>query len=260
MSEENKVNVDQEQKDKEKKIESLLTITEHDEFDPIVGVKYLSAKEFCETVSSIFKVVFGDFEGCIINGIGGSNQVEIKLFFNHTNTNGDLPVCCSKEIDEAGTQNALLAKTRRYNARMTMGDRYFVTEEGKATLAPLLISNRSLLNNNGTINWGKVCSEVADTTSQYAFEPMRQQYTCISFIDPVKLIELIYGTDSEDTGNKWVYNLRVVNSIANMNLLNNNPNSPMNWMLGIDRISEKETIKLASRYGLTVSNGLEMVR
>jgi hypothetical protein len=45
-----------------------------------------------------------------------------------------------------------------------------------------------------------------------------------------------------------------------MNLLNNNPNSPMNWMLGIDRISEKETIKLASRYGLTVSNGLEMVR
>ena len=74
------------------------------------------------------------------------------------------------------------------------------------------------------------------------------------------MIELIYGTDSEDAGNKWVYNLRVVNSIANMNLLNNNPNSPMNWMLGIDRISEKETIKLASRYGLTVSNGLEMVR
>lgn len=261
MSEEINVRADQEQKEETK---SLLTITEHDEFDPIVGVKYLSAKEFCETVSSIFKVVFGDYEGCILNGIPGSNQIEIKLFFNHTKANADLPMCCSKEIDEAGTQNALLAKTRRYNARMTMGDRYFVTEEGKATLTPLLINNKSLLNTNGTINWGKICSEVADTsTPQYAFEPMRQQYTAISFIDPVKLIELIYGTESKDTAgedHKWVYNLRVINSIPTLAPLNNNPNSPMNWMLGVDRISEEETAKLARRYGLSVTSGLEMVR
>lgn len=254
----NNVNVEQEQKN----VESLLTIEEHDEFDPIVGVKYLSAKELCETVSSIFKVLFGDFEGCTLAGIPGSNQIEIKLFFNHTNGKPGMAMCCSKEIDEDGTKNSLLLKTRRYNSRMTQGDRYFVTEEGKATLAPLLINNKALLQNNGTINWGKVCSEVADTSSQYAFEQMRQQYTAISFIDPVKLIELIYGDRTVDqSGNehKWVYNLRVINSIPTLTL-QNNANSPMNWMLGIDRISEEETEKLAKRYGLSMSNGLDMVR
>lgn len=260
MSEVNNVNAGQEQKDE---MQSLLTIQEHEEFNPIVGSKYLSAKEFCETVSSMFKVVFADYEGCIINGVAGTTQIEVKLFFNHNKTASDLPVCCSKEIDEAGTQNPLLAKTRRYNARMTMGDRYFVTEEGQATLAPLLINNKTLLNSNGTINWGKICSEVADTSSQFAFEPMRQQYTAISFIDPVKLIELIYGTELVDEANeehKWVYNLGLVSSIPTLAPLNANPNSPMNWMLRIDRISEEETAKLARRYGLSVTNGLEMVR
>jgi len=262
MSEEMNVNAGA-QEQKEEEVKSLLTIEEHDEFDPIVGVKYLSAKELCETTSSIFKQVFADFEGCVLGGVPGSNQLEIKLFINHTNnTNPDMACCCSKEIDEEGTKNSLLLKTRRYNSRMTQGDRYFVTKEGQATLAPLLINNKVLLQNNGTINWGKVCSEVADTSSQYDFVQMRQQYTAISYIDPVKLIELIYGTESVDeTGatKKWVYNLRVVSSIPSINLQNNN-NSPMNWMLGIDRISEEETEKLARRYGLSMTNGLEMVR
>lgn len=256
MSEEMNVNATtQEQKEETK---SLLTIEEHDEFDPIVGVKYLSAKELCETVSSIFKQVFGDYEGCVLGGIPGTNQLEIKLYFNHTNNNPDMAKCCSKEINEDGTKNSLLIKTRRYNSRMTQGDRYFVTEEGKATLTPLLINNKALLQNNGTINWGKICSEVADTASQYDFVQMRQQYTAISFIDPVKLIELIYGTEGAD-GHKWVYNLRVINSIPTLALQQNN-NSPMNWMLGVDRISEEETEKLARRYGLSMSNGLDMVR
>lgn len=254
----NKLNAEQEQKN----TESLIVVEEHEEFDPIVGVKYLSAKELCEAVSVIFKSIFGDYEGCTLGGVPGTNQIEIKLYFNHTNGRDDLPMCCSKEIDEDGTKNSLLIKTRRYNSRMTQGDRYFVTEEGKATIAPLLINNKSLLQNNGSINWGKICSEVADTSAQYAFEQMRQQYTAISYIDPVKLIEIIYGdktVDQSGAEHKWVYNLRVINSIPTLALQNNN-NSPMNWMLGIDRISEEETEKLARRYGLTMSNGLDMVR
>lgn len=243
-------------------VQSLLSIEEHEEFDPIFGSKYISAKELCETTSSIFKQVFGDFEGCVLGGITGTNQLEIKLYFNHANNNPDMAKCCSKEIDDEGTKNSLLLKTRRYNSRMTQGDRYFVTEEGKATLAPLLVNSKALLQNNGTINWGKICSEVADTSTQYDFVQMRQQYTAISFIDPVKIIELVYGTESTDeTGatHKWVYNLRVANSIPTL-AIQQNVNSPMNWMLCIDRISEEETEKLARRYGFSMVNGLDMVR
>lgn len=258
MSEENRVqNAGQEQGNK---VESLLKVTQHDSFDGIVEVKYISAKELCETVSSIFKQIFGDFEGCTLDGVPGTNTIEIKLFFNHNDNLNGLPACCTKEIDNAGTTNTLLAQTRRYNARMTYGDRYFVTEEGQATLAPLLINNNSTFK-NGAPQWGKICSEVADPAGQNMFNPIKQQYTVISFIDPTKIIELIYGTEATDeNGNSlnWVYNIRLVNSAPTIG--NRNANTPANWMLAIDRISEEETEKLARRYGINMGNGLNIVR
>lgn len=263
MSEENKVVVENtEQKNEPKK--SLLEITEHEDFDPIVGVKYLSATEFCETVSSIFKVVFADFEGCLLGGVSQSNQIEIKLYFNHNpqNENSGRPVCCSKEVDADGTKNAMLAGYRRYNNRMINGDRYFVTEEGKATIAPLLLENRALLNRNGNLDWSKICSEVTDNGSQWVYDPTKLQYTMLSYIDPTRLVELIYGTETTDaTGEKhrWVYNVRVLHSMPSI-YLNHNNDDPMSWMLGIDRISEQETEKLAARYGLAVRSGLNIVR
>lgn len=263
MSEENRVNVENtEQKDEPKK--SLLEITEHEDFDPIVGVKYLSAKEFCETVSSIFKVVFADYEGCLLGGVPQSNQIEIKLYFNHNpqNENSNMPVCCSKEVDADGTKNAMLAGYRRYNNRMVNGDRYFVTEDGKATIAPLLLENRALLNRNNNLDWSKICSEVTDTGSQWVYDPTKLQYTMLSYVDPTKLVELIYGTEHVDidgTVHRWAYNVRVVNSMPSI-YINNNANDPMSWMLGIDRISEQETEKLAAKYGLAISSGLNIVR
>ena len=143
---------------------------------------------------------------------------------------------------------------------MVHGDRYFVTAEGQATLAPLLLNNNTTFK-NGAPQWGKICSEVADPASQNMFYNARQQYTVISFIDPVKIIELVYGTEATDeTGNilRWVYNIRLVNSIPTLG--NRNANSPANWMLAIDRISEEETEKLARRYGLSMTNGLNIIR
>lgn len=263
MSEENKVNVNQEQKNEP--MPSLLKIEEHEDFNSIVGVKYLSANEFCETVSSIFKVVFGDYEGCLLGGVPQSNQIEIMLYFNHDprNDSKGMPLCCSKDIDADGTKNAMLAGYRRYNNRMVNGDRYFVTEEGKATIAPLLIENRSLLNRNGNIDWGKICSEVSTgQQNQFMYDPTKQQYTQISYLDPVKLAELIYGTEYTDAeGNtcKWVYDVKVRSSMPRVSI-NANPNDPMGWMLGIERISEKEVFELAKKYGLSVSSGLNIVR
>ena len=238
-----------------------IVIDEHEKFDAIVDEKYLTSKDFCEAVSQIFHTVFADFEGCSLDPIPNSNQVAIGLYFNHRDYSGsDMPVACSRYVDNNNTKNATLRSIRARNNMLTHGDRFYLTKDGQSAISDLLINGSFLYKNDGTVRWDKCVAEITDPSTQFGYGVNKIQLTKVSYVDPIKLAALIYGDTEVDpkdgTETHWVYNIRVLKSLPNIVGVGQSNN----FMLAVERISTEETEKLANAYGFTFSSGLNIIR
>lgn len=236
---------------------------EHLSFDPICDSKFLSSKDLCTLISQMFRDCYADYEGCTFEFVPGSTIPMISLYFNHKNYDGaDLPVACSKDIDEDNTVNNTLRRVRSYQNALRNGDRFHLTPEGKDGLADFLISSRNLYKNkNGEVDWKKIHSDVSDPNAMYmGGNGMGTQYTKVSYLDPNKIVAAMFG-DVDETKNRWEYGVRVIKSMptvgAMMGYANNNPSE---WMLAIDRVCEQHVTELARRFGYSVNSGLPIIR
>ena len=235
----------------------VISVDEHEKFDHISDSKFVSSTDFCGLVSQLFNI-YADFEGCSYEVVPGTNSHMIALYFNHKLAGTDTVLEDGRGIaitKDAGVsaRNNTLRSTRNFLNRYNNGDRFFLTEDAKSGLAPFLFDqNRSLYKANGEVNWDKVVQEVAD--GNYG---MPQQYTKVSFIDPAKVAEMIYGKVDED-GTKWVYGVRVLRSVPTISIGGSNVTT--NFMLAIERVCENEVFKLAQSLGVGVNSGLNIIR
>lgn len=234
-----------------------ITINEHEKFDHISDMKFVSSTDFCGLVSQMFSI-YADFEGCSYEVVPGTNSHMIALYFNHklAGTNTELEdgrgIAITKDAGVTAKNNTLRS-TRNFTNRYYNGDKFFLTEDGKSGLIPFLFDqNRSLYKGNGEVNWDKIIQEVADGNCG-----MPQQYTKVSFIDPAKVAEAIYGKVDDD-GIKWVYGVRVLRSVPTIALGGTNVST--NFMLAIERVCEPEVFKLAQGLGVGVNSGLNIIR
>lgn len=242
-----------------------IKVDQHLKFNPISDTKYLTSVEFCETVSSLFRDVYADWEGCKMVPLQGTNQLQVLFFFNHKEqliANSPLTRACSRDEDST-TKSSTLAALRHRDHLLANGDSYHLTEDGMSSIRDFLFDNANLYKRNGDVEWKKVIAETSDNQVQGYGQPVAQQLTQVSWIDPVKLATLMFGEDNTEEGANWVYNIRVLRSMPSANYsygMYVGNNAPQNYLLAIDRISGEETKKLAALYGLVLGNGLGIIR
>lgn len=236
--------------------EYVINIDQHEDFDYITKTKYISSGELCKKITDIFKLAFADCYGSRFDFIPGTNQFMISLFFDHDN-HGDEYVAVSKDLDQDSTKNATLRRTRNYSNRLLNGDHYHLTGNGISALKPFMMDQntaRHIYKNSskqyGTteINWDKVVSETADST--FGYNGVARQLTQVSFIDINKIVEAIYGSETED-GKKLIYGVQIVRSA---------PNLMGGVLLQINCISEENVFDLGRKFGLGVQAGLNIIR
>ena len=242
----------------EKKEPFSIVIEENEKFAHIMDSKFMSSGELCGVISSLLKNVYADFEGCVLEIPQGTNVPTISVFFNHKEIRPDsvLPAACSKDVTDNKTKNATLRSTRVFQNRLINGDHFYLTDEGKEGLESLVMDNRNFYNKNRSINWGKITAEVADSTTYGAPMPP-MQYTKVSFLDPAKLMELIFGKKDED-GTTWVYGVRIIRSVPTVSMFGST--AANSFMLAVERVCEEEVIRLSQQMGLAVSSGLNIIR
>lgn len=241
----------------EKKETFEIVVEEHEKFAHIMDSKFLSSTELCGIISGLFKEIYADYEGCKFEIPQGTNIPTISLFFNHRNTNlSSLPTACSKDVVDEKTKNATLRSTRVFQHRMNNGDRFFLTDEGKEGLAPFVMETRNFYQKDGSVNWGKIVGDVADPNA-VAMGGVPMQYTKVSYLDPAKIMELIFGKKDAD-GTSWVYGVRVIRSIPTFSVMG--AVASENFMLAVERVCEEEVIRLSNQLGLAVTSGLNIIR
>lgn len=101
--------------------------------------------------------------------------------------------------------------------------------------------------------WDKISAEVSQQQRYFNQPPI--MLTKISMIDPVKLVEEIYGQTNEE-GEVMVYDVHILRSMPQMVA----GNFQAQYMLAIDRVSEKEVAKLCNKFGIAPTGGLDIIR
>ena len=254
MSEETKVTTnDTAEENKEYRI----NVTEHEDFDYMTKTKYIGSNELCKQVTDVFKAAFADCYGSRFDLIPGSNMFMITLFFDHDKHFDGEYTAVTKDLEQDNTKNATLRRTRSYGHRLLEGDHYHLTNNGMSALAPFMMDqqqarhiykNSSKQYGNTEINWDKVVADAAD--SSYGYNGVARQLTQVSFLDVNKIVELIYGSETED-GKRLQYGVQIVRSA---------PNFMGGFLLAINCISEENVFDLASKFGIGVQAGLNIIR
>ena len=236
-----------------------LEVTSHEPFNPITSSMYIDSRDLCKKASDLFKLAFADCYGSTFDLVPGTQNFMISLYFDHDN-HGDQIVAVSKDALNDNTVNSTLRRTRRFQNQLLNGDHFSITKQGMEAIAPFMFGINQMNHiykggrfNNGKaeIDWEKVCSETADSTYGYNGSP--RQLTKISFIDPDKLIEMIFGNNSEE-GDKYVYTSRILRSLPSFGGGNTN------FKIEVQRIAEKNVIDLANQMGLGYQAGLNIIR
>lgn len=237
--------------------EYRINVAEHEKFDYMTKTKYIGSNELCKQITDVFKVAFADCYGSRFDFVPGSNMFMITLFFDHDkHSEGDY-VAVTKDLEQDSTKNATLRRTRSYSHRLLEGDHFHLTNNGKSALAPFMMDQntaRHIYRNNpkqygsAEINWDKVVADAAD--SSYGYNGVARQLTQVSFLDVNKIVRLIYGDKTED-GKNLEYGVQIVRSA---------PNFMGGYLLAINCISEENVFDLASKFGIGVQAGLNIIR
>lgn len=241
----------------EEKEQLKITIEEHENFDYIMKSLFTNTTKFCELAKNLFEGVFEDFYGLSFDVIPGTNSYAVSAYFDHLDHDGIVAV--SKDAEDEKTKNSTLRRTRSYSRRLSEGDRYHVTADGSSALSDFLFDpsvNRSIYTKDGEVNWSKICTEVADGAG-YGAVP--RQLTKISFIDPAKLVEAIYGSTDEN-GKKLVYGVEIKRSMQSFNAFTGNMGCTTGYILQISVISETNVIELCNECGIGFQGNLNIIR
>lgn len=227
-----------------------INIEDHEPFNPIAASKYITSSDFCKLTSTLFHSVFNDFEGCRF--IAGQNvQPTIDFIFNHGSYDKGAILGVQRYENGDNSSSDVLSKLRNRDNMLKNGDRYYLTDDGKDVIKPLLTRERF---NNGNPNWKGIVSEWQDrgpvSSYYYSQAPV---YTKVSYIDLKRLCQLIFGgKDGDDVLDYDVSIKGVMNPAGQQLAIPGNTN----YVLVITRASSNEVQKTYQRlgFGLVGSN------
>ena len=222
-----------ENKDSKQKLN--IALEENVEFPAIAETAYVSSVELCRLFSQFMKATFADFEGVLFEM--GNGEPSISILFNHGNYNSDELVACERGC-AVNTGSSIIDRTRTRDRQITEGDRYRLTEDGKEYFGKLLLRR---LYNNGKPDWRRLVVEWVDRTQANYYNTNLPQYTKISGISIEKVCEVLYGTKSEDSNDRFEYSVAVTKSTPGGMMYGN---LSTNYMLNITKVSEKEVRKV----------------
>ncbi len=281
MAEENKTNVtennvnatenkDTQKKEEKKKEEVKFDITTKPLiFGGICSDKYIRSDRFAKLVHEVFKKTYADAYGATFDMIPGTNRFMISLYFDHDIHDGDiLPCALTKIAENEQTKNATLNSIRKLQNRNTEGDKYHLTDEGKAGIKKFLFDQRSISKiykssgfNKVDVNWKEVTAEVYDPVYGSNFP---KQLTKVSFLDCDKLAALLWGNkenldpEAKDADDASEYGVSAIKSFPNVY---GGVSSNTDYLLQIKRISRKNLIDLCQSFGLGgIQHGLNIIR
>lgn len=234
------------QKNEERK-RFKIELEEHAPFNGIAETSYITSNEILKLVSEVFRGVFADFEGCLLETTNNNEgEATVALLFNHGNydeKDEDVHIACEKAGGKT-CGNTLLDRSRFRDRQLTEGDRYYLTEDGKDAITPLLTVKRY---NNGNPNWKYIVSEFFERTPNNMYNQGRMpQYTKVSGISLDRLCTLIFGAKMED--DFYEYKATIVGALtppANYYMM------PVtsNYMLTVTRVSSKQVAKAYEKAG-----------
>lgn len=240
------------QKDETKREKFTIEVAEPLEFQTIAKTAYYSSNDFCKMVSELFSSVFADYEGCLFDATS-NGMASISLIFNHGNYDEDA-TCATEKMGGKTSGSSLIDRSRIRDRQMTEGDRYYLTEDGKDAIMPLL---NPVAFNNGNPNWRHLVSEIQDNSNGSYYNFGRgTQYTKVSNISLSKLCGLIFGTKDKN-GDDLEYDVKLAAPMMNQYQVGNGITG--NYMLTVTSISSEVVESLYRKMGW-VSAGANIVR
>ena len=214
-----------------------IDLEQHLAFGSIASTKFLPSNELAKAVSDLFHGVFADFEGCIFE-MPQNGSPYFSLVFNHGEYDEDAIVACRRK-GAIKNQNDVVSRMRYRDAQLQNGDKYFITDDGKDVIKPLLIP-RAFNNNNP--NWKTIVGEYSEGR-QGLYGYNAPQYTKVSFIDPDRICSLLYGEEID--GDRVEYHTSIFAPLTSI------PGQmTSNYMLSIIRVSSKEITAVYDKFGL----------
>ncbi len=248
MAEEKNVTVNEEKAPKYE-----IEIEGNEPFDYIEEAIYTTSNDLCAKVSEIFKELYADCYGASFDVVPGTNIFAISLYFDHLDHAEGEVVAVSKNVGSNNTKNSTLRKTRTFWSNLQEGDRYHVTEAGEQIGKFLYSSSeirKSLYENNGKPKWAAICAEVANPGIG-----MQQQLTKISYINPRKIVEAIYGSKTAE-GDQLEYTVEMKRSVPSYS----NGAASANYILHVGRVKQRNIMELAAKCGIQFQQGLNIIR
>lgn len=231
---------------KEERVPFKIELDQHIPFNGVAESKYITSMDFLHLISVLFKNVYADFEGCVLDS-NNTGDIMAGLIFNHGRYDeGDVVAC---ERFDAKTSGSTVIDKMRFNDRqMTVGDRYVLTQDGVDGLAPLVLPKyyKNGKPNNGP-NWGTIVGEWTEAAPQSMYTYQQPvQYTKVSGISLERICSLLYGTGSEDDG-YFEYGVKVVGVIPNPFQTQNQRNA--NYVFLITKASKGELENVYRKLG-----------
>ena len=231
-----------------------IKVTEKEQFPEDFRGTAMTSVDFCKLVSSLFRTVYEDFEGCqfVVDQRG---IPFINLFFNQIDASQKRDsgiYATDREIpsDKKKGGSGFVGRRRQMDTQRQWGDRFYLTDEGKEGLKKFLYPN--YISNNGNVDWGRLCTPVAaDTKGALWTYSQPKQMTKVEGLSPIALVNEIFGT--EENGSPIENDFRVVKSL-NTSFGNGLVNSG-NFMIEIRRYNWNRVEETAQKTGL-VGNGI----
>jgi hypothetical protein len=218
---------------REERKKYVLDIEDHLSFKPDAEIKILTQRELCDLVSPCFKAAFADFECCSISK--DSAQPYMILSFNHYKHNKDGIYAC-EITSKKKSGNSVVDIVQEYDRRTREGDRFFLTEDGKDVIKPLLLPR---FNNNNNPNWGNIVTDIALAQSFGRFA----NFTEVKFIDIREICKLLFGDHDEEDNSMLDYSI-------NFTIDGNN-----NYVFQITKVNTRKVFDMYDKLGF-INNGI----
>jgi hypothetical protein len=226
-------------------------------FNDIEQQMFVTSRSFCHRfVNPLFKAAYADYIGSIFT-VDRQGVQQVVLYFDHKDHGDSITATTKQPTNDDGMVNETILNVRRYTNRVINGDRYYFTNEGKEGLDKFFMNFARKRGRDGSfkIDYGRV--KTTTSLGGGLINQPGQQVTQVSFIDPVKIVETVFGTKTAE-GHQLEYDVRIINSVQSQYAMMNG-SSNLNYLLTIQRLDDNELNEVCGEIGI-VGAGLDIVR
>ena len=169
--------------------------------------KYVTSVELCQYANEYFAAIFEDYEGSTFDYTPGSVPY-ISLYFNHIVDRQEGKIYACDRLTGKGSGNTIIDRSRRRDNQLQNGDRYYLTDDGKDIIIPMLLPR---LFNGGKPDLKRIVTDVYDVPSGYGYfgNQGATQNTKVVGIDIKKIAAIKWGSKDPDTGDVYDYGFEI---------------------------------------------------